>query len=137
MELDKALQFAAILAWEDLTKADEAGSVRVEYQGKPGTDLDNVSVWSAKGWGYHDRLCDYWTSSSPAHPSGVCFKNGHNSDKLADSLGFIMKNQDQFTRPADAGSNGLVVIDPPTVDERQQAATWMHQARGNFASAAD
>jgi len=102
--------------------------------------LDNVSVWSAKAWGYHDLLCDYWTSSSPAHPSGVCFKNGHGSDKLADSLGFIMKNQNQFTWPADAGSNGLVLIDLPATDESRDAATWMNQVRGSdasFASAAD
>ncbi|HEU0008031.1 MAG TPA: hypothetical protein VFS12_18755 [Terriglobia bacterium] len=140
MELDKALQFAVIEAWEDLTKAEQSRSVRVEYQGKPGTSLDNVSVWSAKAWGYHDLLCDYWTSSSPGHSSGVCFKNGHGSDKLADSLGFIMRNQDQFTRPADAGRNGLVLIDPPVVDERREAATWMNQVRAsdtNFASAAD
>jgi len=59
---------------------------------------------------------------------------------LADSLGFIMNNQDQFTRPADAGRNGLVLIDPPAADERQEAATWMNQIRGrdaNFASPAD
>jgi hypothetical protein len=138
MELDKALQFAVIVAWEDLTKSNEARSVRVEYQGKPGTALDNVSVWSSKVWGYHDLVCD-WTSASSAHPSGVCFKNGHGSDKLADSLSFIMKNQDQFTRPADAGRNGLVLIDPPGVDERQEAATWMNQVRSsdaNFTSVA-
>jgi hypothetical protein len=140
MELDKALQLAVIVAWEDLTKSNEARSVRVEYQGKPGTALDSVSVWSSKVWGYHDLVCDYWTSASSAHPSGVCFKNGHGSDKLADTLGFVMENQDQFTRPADAGRNGLVLIDPPAVDERQEAATWMNQVRGsdaNFASAAD
>ena len=85
MELDKALQLAVIVAWEDLTKSNEARSVRVEYQGKPGTALDNMSVWSSKVWGYHDLVCDYWTSASSAHPSGVCFKNGHGSDKLADS----------------------------------------------------
>jgi hypothetical protein len=138
MELDKALQFAVIVAWDDLVKAGEPRPVRVEYQGNPGTSLDNVSVWSAKARGYHDLLCDYWTSSSPAHPSGVCFKNGHSSDKLVDSLGFIMRNQDQFTRPADASHHGLVLVDPPAVDERQQAATWMNQVRGsdtNFASA--
>jgi hypothetical protein len=59
---------------------------------------------------------------------------------LADTLGFIMENQDQFTRPADGGRNGLVLIDPPGADERQEAATWMNQVRGsdtNFASAAD
>jgi hypothetical protein len=139
MELDKAFQLAVIFAWEDLAQASQERSVRVEYQRKPGTSLDRVSVWSAKGWGYHDLVCDYWTLSS-AHPSGVCFKNGHGSDKLADTLGFIMENQDQFTRPADGGRNGLVLIDPPGADERQEAATWMNQVRGsdtNFASAAD
>ena len=138
MELDKALQFAVIAAWDDLMKASQPSSVRVEYQGKPGTALDNMSVWSSKVWGYHDLVCD-WTSASSAHPSGVCFKNGHGSDKLADSLSFIMNNQDRFTRPADAGRNGLVLIDPPAIDERQEAATWMNQVRGsdaNFASAA-
>jgi hypothetical protein len=138
MELDKALQFAVIAAWEDLTKADQSRPVRVEYQGKPGTSLDNVSVWSAKAWGYHDLLCDYWTSASSAHPGGASFKNGHRSEKLAEGLDFIMRNQNLFTRPADAGRNGLVLIDPPAVDERQQAATWMNQVHGsdtNFASA--
>ena len=138
MELDKAFEFAVVLAWDDLMKAGQPRSVRVEYQGKPGISLDNVSVWSAKAWGYHDLVCDYWTSASSAHPSGVCFKNGHVSDRLADTLGFIMKNQDQFTRPADAG-RGLVLIDPPAVAERREAATWMNQVRGsdtNFVRAA-
>jgi hypothetical protein len=39
MELDKALRFAAILAWDDLMKASEPGSIRVEYQGKSGISL--------------------------------------------------------------------------------------------------
>jgi hypothetical protein len=85
-----------------------------------------VSVWSTKAWGYCDLVCNYWTSASSAHPSGACFENGHGSEKLADSLGFLMKHQDQFTRAADAGSNGLVLIDPPAVDERKEAATWMN-----------
>ena len=41
MELDKAFEFAVILAWDDLMKASQARSVRVEYQGKPGTSLDH------------------------------------------------------------------------------------------------
>jgi hypothetical protein len=140
MKLDKAFQLAVTLAWDDLMKTSEPRSVRVEYQGKPGTSLDNVSVWSSKVWGYHDLVCDYSTSSSPGYPSGICFKNGHSSNTLADSLGFIMKNQDQFTRPADAAGNGLVLIDPPVAGERQEAATWMNQVRDRdtqFAKAAD
>jgi len=139
MELDKVLRFAVILAWDDLMKASEPSSVRVEYQGKSGISLDRVSVWSAKAWGYHDLMCEYWTSASSDHPSGVCFKSGQASDKLAETLGFIMKNQDQFTRPADAGDHGLILIDPPTAEERREAAAWINQVRGSassFASAA-
>ena len=139
MELDKALQFAVTVAWDDLMKAGEPSPVRVEYQGRPGMSLDNVSVWSAKAWGYHDLLCDYWTSASSGHPNGACFKNGHSSDKLVEALGFIMKNQDQFRRPLDAGGHGLVLIDPPALDDREEAVSWMNQVRGsdtNFASAA-
>jgi len=139
MELDKVLRFAVILAWDDLMKASEPSSVRVEYQGKSGISLDRVSVWSAKAWGYHDLMCEYWTSASSDHPSGVCFKSGQASDKLAETLGFIMKNQDQFTRPADAGDHGLILIDPPSAEDRREAAAWMSQVRGSdisFSSAA-
>ena len=41
--------------------------------------------------------------------------------------------------PADASDHGLVLVDPPAADERQQVATWMNEVRGsdtNFASAA-
>jgi hypothetical protein len=135
MELDAALRFTAILAWDDvMSKAIQQGSVRVEYQGKSGSSLDRVSIWHAKAWGYHDLVCDYWTSASPTHPIGASFKNGHSSDKLAETLGFIMKNQDQFTRPADAGDHGLILIDPPTAEERRDAAAWIKQIRGNTSS---
>jgi hypothetical protein len=44
---------------------------------------------------------------------------------LAETLDFIMKNQDQFTRPADACRNGLVLIYPPAGEERTEAATCL------------
>lgn len=139
MKLDKALRFALILAWDDLMKASEPGSLRVEYQGKSGISLERVSVWSAKAWGYHDLVCEYSTSASSDHPSGVWFQNGQASDKLAETLGFIMKNQGRFTRPADASDHGLILIDAPTAEERRDAAAWMSQVRGRhigFSSAA-
>jgi len=125
MELDKAFELAVILAWEDLTKVTTLSSARLEYVREPRTSLDHLSVWLVKGRGYQDRVCDYWTQTSSAHPSGVRFGNGHGSDKLAQALDFIMKNQDQFTRPADAGRNGLVLIYPPAGELRAEAAAWI------------
>ncbi len=138
MELDKAFEFAVILAWEDWMKGTDPCSVRVEYRGEPGTPLDYLSVWSVRAAGRQDLVCDYWTWTSAAHPSGVRFRNGHYSDHLAQTLEFIMKNQDQFTRRTDACHDGLVLIYPPAEDERAEATTWMrevHNTLTNFGGA--
>ncbi len=51
-----------------------------------------------------------------------------------------MKNQDQFTSGADARRDGVVLIYPPTGDQRAEAATWMAEspaAAPNFGGPAD
>jgi hypothetical protein len=128
LELDKAFQFAVTLAWDDLMKTSELSSARVEYQCEPGTSLDHVSVWSSKAWGYHDLVCDYWTRTSPTHPSSVHFRNEYYSDTLAETLEFVMKNQDQFTRPSDACRHGLVLIYTPSGAERTEAKAWREES---------
>ena len=125
LELDKAFQYAVTLAWEDFLKPTEPRGIRVEYLCEPGSPLDHLSVWSVRAGGYQDLVCDFWASASRAHPSGACLGNRHSSDKLAATLDFIMKNQGQFTRPADAGRHGLVLVYPPDGDDRIEAATWM------------
>ena len=130
MELDKALKFAVILAWEDLMKVTSPCSARVEYRCEPGTSLDYLNVWSVGAGGKQDLVCDYWTWTSPAHPSGIRFSNGFHSDQLGQTLDFILMNQGQFTRRADACRDGLALIYPPTGDERTEAATWMKGCHG-------
>src|SRR5438445_2117572 len=98
LELDTAFRYAVTLAWQDFRKLTEPRSMRVEYLCEPGTALDHLSVWSVRAGGYQDLVCDYWTCTSSAHPSGACFGNRHYIDKLAQNLDFIMKNQGVFTR---------------------------------------
>jgi hypothetical protein len=129
VELDKAFHYAVTLAWDDLMTPIEPRAIRVEYLCEPGSPLDHLSVWSVRAGGYQDLVCDFRASASLADPSGACFGNRHSSDKLAASLGFIMKNQGQFTRPADAGRHGLVLIHAPDADDRGEAAGWMKAAR--------
>jgi hypothetical protein len=129
LELDKALKYAVILAWEDLMKPTDPRSVQVEYLFEPGTALDHLSVWSVGAGGYQDLVCDCWTWASLAHPSGARFGSSHYSDKLAQTLAFVMKHQGQFTHPADAGRDGLVQIHPPDAEDRTEAATWMRVAQ--------
>jgi len=50
-----------------------------------------------------------------------------------------MKNQYQFTRHGDACRDGLVLIYPPTGDQRAEDTTWNAESHGiaeNFGSAA-
>jgi hypothetical protein len=128
MELDKAFECAVISAWQDLMKVANPCSVRVEYECEPGASLDYLSVWAVEAEGYQDLVCDYWTWTSPAHASGVRFTNGYHSGGLGQTLDFIMKNQDQFTRPVDACRHGLVLIYPPTEDEQIAASSWMERS---------
>jgi len=130
VELDKAFKLAVDLRWEDLMKVTQPCSARVEYQREPGTSLDYLSVWSVRAGGYQDPVCDRWTRTSSAHPRGVGFRNKHDSDRLAQTLDFVMKNQGQFTHRTDACRHGLVLIDPPTEDERAEAATLMREIHG-------
>jgi hypothetical protein len=140
MELDRALELALILAWEDLKRVSSPCFARVEYRCEPGTSLDYLSVWSLKAGGEQDLVCDYWTWTSSAHPSGVRFTNSYYSEPLARTLGFILRNQAQFTRRADACRDGLVLIYPPAAQERTEAAAWgrgLHGVAANVSRAAD
>jgi hypothetical protein len=130
MELDKAFELAVVLAWEDLTKTSDPCSVRVEYRCEPGTPLDHVSVWSTGAGGYQKLVCDYWASASLTHAGGPGFRNGYCSDKLAKTLDFIMTNQGEFTRVADAGRDGLALIYPPAAEERAEAGVRLGAIQG-------
>jgi hypothetical protein len=127
MELDKALHIAVVQGWDDLMKKKGLSVARVEYTCQPGALLEHFGVWAAKAWGDYDLACDYWMHKSSSHPAGASFWNSFCSTELATSLDFIMKNQDQFTRRAEGGSVGLVLIDPPTESERTEGIAWMEK----------
>ena len=134
MDLDKVLGFAVILGWDDLKKAGEMASARVEFQSAVGTALDYLSVWSVDGEGHQSMLCDYWTWTAPAHARGISYKKDISSPGLSSALDFILMNQNQFTRPANAFPEGLALIDPPSADERAEATAWMAAAHGMAAN---
>jgi hypothetical protein len=130
MELHKVLGFAVILAWDDLKKAPDLSSARVEFQNSAGTAVDYVSIWAVGAEGHQSMQCDYWTWSSTVHPSGISFKNDFSSPRLGLALDFILMNQNKFTRPADACPEGLTLVYPLTADELTEATTWMAGVHG-------
>jgi hypothetical protein len=130
MELEKVLGLAVILGWDDLEKAGDMAAARVEYHCAVGAELEYLSVWSVDGEGHQSMLCDYWTWTAPAHTRGISFKKDIHSPGLGSALDFILMNQNQFTRPAGAFPEGLALIDPPSADERAEAAAWLAGAHG-------
>ena len=87
MELDKALEFAVILGWDDLKKVSDPCSARVEYRSVAGTAVDYLSIWSVDAEGHQAMVCNYWTKTSPGHTSGIGFKNKFQSPPLGLALG--------------------------------------------------
>ena len=130
MELDKALGFAVILGWDDLKKVSDPCSARVEYRSAIGTAVNYLSIWSVDAEGRQSKVCDYWTWTSPAHTTGIGFKNKFQSHLLGLALDFILMNQDQFTRPAGAAPEGLALVYPPSADDLAEATTWMGHVHG-------
>jgi hypothetical protein len=130
LELDKVLGFAVILAWDDLKKATNPSSVRVEFQNAAGKAVDYLSIWSVDAEAHQSMLCDYWTWVSSAHSSGISFKKDCRSQRLGQALDFILMNQNQFTRPSDACPEGLALVYPPNADELAEATTWMAGVHG-------
>jgi hypothetical protein len=140
MELDKALGLAVVLGWDDLKKVSDTCSARVECGSAPGTVADYLSIWSVDAEGHQNRVCDYWTWTASAHPSGIRFDNKFRSSALGLALDFILMDQDQFTRRADACPEGLETINLPAGDELTEPATWIggvHGAATNLNRAED
>jgi len=138
MELDKALRYAVILGWDDLKKVSDPCSARAEYISVAGTPVDYLNIWSVNVEGKQHMVCDYWTWTSSSHASGIRFHGKFRSPPLGLALDFILMNQDQFTRPADACPEGLALVYPPTGDDLTEATTWvaaMHGATTNVSHA--
>jgi hypothetical protein len=129
MDLDRALELAVVSSWGDLVKPGDPCSVRVEYRKVPNLPLDSLEVWMVRNRGYGTLVCRYSVapSNSPSPSSEVPrahFANSCHSKMLVKDLDFIMRNQRQFTRPADRSIHGWVRIDCPSDADRNDAAAW-------------
>ena len=69
--------------------------------------------------------CHERTSGSDLSKLPQCiFANSYRSKALADDLDFIMRNQDEFSRPTDHSIHGFVQVDSAGEENREEAALW-------------
>jgi len=134
MELDQALEFAVVSSWDELVHPGELYSIHVEYKNLSELPLSSVEVWMIKKRGYGCLVFRYCLEQSASlaprrKAPTMHFANSYDSKILAANLDFIMRNQDQFSRPMDHSIHGLVQIDAPSEDERAAAAKWWRSDR--------
>jgi hypothetical protein len=138
MDLDRALELAVVTSWEDLVRPGDACSVHVEYEKQPNSPLSSLSVWTIRNRGYGTLVCRYSAARSSSASSSLedplaQFANSYHSKTLANTLDFVVRNQNRFTRPADQSIHGLVQIDSPSEGDRSEASAWSQSVRAESA----
>jgi hypothetical protein len=129
--IDRVLESAVVLSWNDLAKGSHPGIVHVEYGTAPEPSLQYLKIWLSKAPGKLDLFCQYWITlgSSPVPAAGLTFGNGYYSSDLKQMLAHLMRHQDNFPDPL-SGKSGvnLILVQPPTEDDRLQAGACIREA---------
>lgn len=129
--INRVLESAVVLSWNDLVKGSHSGIINVEYGTAPEPSLQYLKIWLSTARGTWDLICEYWispgTSRLPA--AGLTFSNGYYSSELKQMLGHLMGHQDSIPDLL-SGKSGvsLMRVQPPTEDDRRQAGTCMREA---------
>ena len=133
MDLDRALELAVVASWDELVDPGEACSIHVEYVNLSELPVNSLEVWKIKNRGYGTLVCRYSTGSnllvSRLEVPAMHFANSYGSQTLADSLDFILRNQQQLSRPSDRSIHGLVRVDLPLEKDRESAEIWSREVR--------
>jgi hypothetical protein len=119
--LDRTLESAVIVSWNDLVHNVQTGLIHVEYGFAPTGTLDYLKIWSSLTRGHWLLACEYWMSESTFHSAGVHFDNGYESKGLSNILERVMQHQLSFVLPSNLGRQGLLQIPTPTEQERAAA----------------
>jgi hypothetical protein len=133
--LERTLESAIVVSWQDLMHDAQTGLIHVEYAFAPTGILDYLKVWSSLTRGHWLLVCEYWMSPSPFHATGVRFRNGCKSEGLAHILESVMEHQRGFSLPVDRGCQGLLQISTPTPAESAAAGELVNEAFDRMGSA--
>jgi hypothetical protein len=125
--VERILECAVILSWNDLVRAVSPRSVHVEYQMDDDHSLEYLKVWSSPTRGHWDLVCEYWMAASSQHAAGLHFSNAYRSDRLGDILKLAMRQQDTSLCLPDTYRDGVVQVYPPTQLEIDAATEWMSE----------
>lgn len=121
--LDRVLEDAVVLGWNELLPTSTAGVIHVEYHTGPDHSLEYVKIWASTERGYWNLVCEYWTCSLWSHVPGLSFGKGYHSGEFSHRLERVMQYEAAFAKPPH--QDGSIQIYPPTEAERTAAGDWM------------
>ena len=132
--LERILEAAIVISWNDLVQDAQIGVIHVEYGFVPAGTLDYLKIWSSLTRGHWLLACEYWMSESVFHGTGVHFDNGYQSEGLAHILDSVMQHQNLFELPSNLGRQGLLQISTPTEAETAEATAVVAEAVDHLGS---
>jgi hypothetical protein len=111
--IERLIESAVTLSWEDLATSFAPLAMQVEYQRRPDRALEHMKLWSSTSRGHWNLVCEYWMHSTATHSQGVTFTDTYSSAALTRMLNAIMQNQQSLALPHGDFANKLVQIAPP------------------------
>jgi len=111
--LERVLESAVTLSWQDLATSFPPLAMQVEYRRQPDHALEHLKLWSSASRGHWKLVCEYWLHANATHSQGITFTDTYSSAGLTRMLEAIMQNQESFATPHSDFADGLVQIAPP------------------------
>jgi hypothetical protein len=133
--LERILESAVVVYWDDLMRGTHTGLIHIEYGFAAGGTLDYLKVWSSLSRGHWLLACEYWMSANTSHAAGIGFNNGYQSEGLAHILEFVMQHQKSFVLPPNRGRQGLLQVPTPAKEESAAAVSLVDEAFARLGSA--
>ena len=131
VEMDRILESAVVLSWDDLLHPSQKGLIHIEYA--PAPRLQYLKIWQLTGKGEWSLVCEYWMPHGPTESPGgeMTFSNDYHSAGLAEMLGVIMQHQDNFAPSLKPGA-GLIQVTLPTEQENSASGACMRHVYESF-----
>lgn len=132
LRLDRALENAVVLGWNELMPMATAGVIHVEYHSGPDHSLEYVKIWASRERKQWNLICEYWTCSLWSHVPGLSFGKGYRSGDFSRRLENVMQHEAAFAKLPH--QDGSIQVYPPTESERTAAGDWMTGAFAELGS---
>jgi hypothetical protein len=126
IRLDRALECAVILSWDELMPNATSGLIHIEYRTGSDSSLEYLKVWSSTIKGNWNLVCEYWLRPLWSHATGLSFGDAYHSADFAHILELVMQHENALSKLPD--HDGSIQIYPPTPEERMAAERWTREA---------